>query len=279
VIVDAAARRAGYAVRSSDLLVRTASAAVLLAIALGAAYLGGLVAGAAAGAFSFLVLLEWGTITGRTLRRTLPFAAAVAVAVAVTGLGMLATACAIALVATVAAAIHTRDLWLPGGVMYASVFGIGPVALRLAPEFGLAALIFLLAVVWATDSAAFFAGRTIGGPKLAPKISPEKTWAGAIGGLMAALAGGVAAAWVSGIPATFGLISVAFALSVFSQLGDLFESWLKRRFGAKDSGNIIPGHGGVMDRVDGLTFAGVAAVAIGAAHGGSDGLGRGLLIW
>lgn len=78
---------------------------------------------------------------------------------------------------------------------------------------------------------------------------------------------------------SFGLVAVAFGLSVFCQLGDLFESWVKRRFDAKDSGNIIPGHGGVMDRVDGLTFAAAAAVAIGTAHAGAGGLGRGILIW
>jgi len=279
VSIDTAAREGRDAVRNSDLVVRTGSAAVLLTIALGAAYLGGFAAGAVAAVFAFLVLLEWGAITGRTLVQTMPFAATVAVAVAVTGLGMAAIACSVVVLAAIAAAIRSRDVWLPGGVIYAALLGIGLVALRLAPELGLPALIFLLAVVWATDSAAFFAGRTIGGPKLAPKISPKKTLAGAAGGLLAALAAGVAAARLSDVPVTFGLICVAFTLSVFCQLGDLFESWVKRRFGAKDSGSIIPGHGGVMDRVDGLTFAGAAAVVIGAAHQGFGSLGRGLLIW
>jgi phosphatidate cytidylyltransferase len=97
--------------------------------------------------------------------------------------------------------------------------------------------------------------------------------------MAAALVAGLATARFSGIPLTFGLVFVALSLSVFCQLGDLFESWLKRRFGAKDSGNTIPGHGGVMDRVDGLIFAALAAVAIGAARSGSGGIGHGLLIW
>jgi phosphatidate cytidylyltransferase len=279
VSIGTAAREGRYAVRSSDLVVRTTSAAVLLAIALGAAYVGGFAAGAVAAVSAFLVLLEWGAITGRTPEQTMPFAAMVALAVVFTGLGMAATACTIALLAAIAAAIHSRGVWLPGGVIYAALLGIGLVAVRMAPDLGLSALMFLLAVVWATDSAAFFAGRTIGGPKLAPKISPKKTVAGAVGGLVAALAAGFAVARLSGVPVTFDLMCVAFALSVFCQLGDLFESWVKRSFGAKDSGSIIPGHGGVMDRVDGLTFAAAAAVAIGAAHDGLGSLGRGLLIW
>jgi len=279
VSIDTAARESRYAVRRSDLVIRTASAAVLLAIALGAAYLGGLAAGAVAAVFAFLVLLEWGAITGQTRGQTMPFAVTIAAAVTVTGLGMAPLACTIAVLAAIAAAIRSRDVWLPVGVIYAALLGIGLVALRMAPDLGLSALIFLLAVVWATDSAAFFAGRAIGGPKLAPRISPKKTLAGAVGGLLAALAAGLAAARLSDIPGTFGLICVAFALSVSCQLGDLFESWVKRQFGAKDSGSIIPGHGGVMDRVDGLTFAAAVAVAIGAAHNGLGGIGRGLLIW
>lgn len=279
MIAGVAVQKGGNAVKGSDLLVRTVSAAVLLVVALGAAYFGGITAGVVAGAFALAVVLEWGAITGTSSDRSFPFAVVVALAVAASGFGMIAVAWAMALATAAIAAAYTRGVWLPAGVIYASVLGIGLVVLRLAPEFGLTALIFLLSVVWATDSGAFFAGRTIGGPKLAPKISPKKTWAGAIGGVAAAVAAGVVAAWLTGIPVTFGLICVAFGLSVFCQLGDLFESWIKRRFGAKDSGHTIPGHGGVMDRVDGLTFAAFAAIAIGTAHGGADDLGRGLVIW
>lgn len=280
MIVGAAAQKGGHAVQSSDLLKRTGSAAVLLAVAFVAAYLGGIAAGVVAGAFALAVLLEWGKMTGATSARSLPFfAVLVSIAVVVSGFGMIATGCIIALAAAIAAAAYTGGIWLPAGVIYGSVLGIGLVALRLAPEFGLEALIFLLAVVWATDSGAFFAGRTIGGPKLVPQISPQKTWAGAIGGAVAAVAAGFAAAWLAGIPVTLALISIALLLSVACQLGDLFESWVKRRFGAKDSGTTIPGHGGVMDRVDGLTFAAFAAVVIGAAHDGPGSLGRGLVIW
>jgi phosphatidate cytidylyltransferase len=281
VNVDALAEEGGrrQTVGSSDLLVRTGSAVVLLGIALLAAYLGGLAAGVVAAAFALVVLLEWATITGSPMTQVAPYGAAVAVAVAVTGLGMVTAAATIAIVAAIVAAFYARGVWLPAGVVYASVLGICLVAIRVAPELGFAALIFVLAVVWATDSGAFFAGRAIGGPKLAPRISPKKTWAGAVGGLAAAIPAGYVAARFTGVPITLGLVVVALGLSLLCQVGDLFESWLKRLFGAKDSGAIIPGHGGVMDRVDGLTFAAAAAVVIGAVHGGPGGLARGLLIW
>lgn len=279
--IDGLAQEGGHGqtVRSSDLLVRTASAAVLLGIAVGAAILGGVAAGAVAGAFAFVVLYEWVAITGGSSARSVPLAVAVAVATVVTGLGMVTIAWILVVAVAIVASAYARDIWLPAGVFYASALGVNLVAIRVAPEFGLEALIFVLCVVWATDSGAFFAGRTIGGPKLAARISPKKTWAGAIGGLVAALAAGAVAARLLDVPMSFGLVAVACGLSVSCQLGDLFESWVKRRFDAKDSGNIIPGHGGVMDRVDGLTFAAAAAVAIGTAHAGAGGLGRGILIW
>lgn len=271
--------RYGPIVIDRNILVRTGSAVVLLAIALAAAFLGGVPAGIVAAAFAVVVLLEWGNISGGTAARTAPYAAAIAIAVVAGGAGMVVAAIAIAALTAIVAAAVGREPWLPGGVVYAAALGIGLIAIRVAPEYGLAALLFVLAVVWATDSGAFFAGRTIGGVKLWPRISPKKTWAGAIGGLGAALAAGIAVAVLAGVPVSPGLIVVTIVLSAACQAGDLFESWVKRHFGVKDSGSIIPGHGGVMDRVDGLTFAAAAAAVIGAGHGGAGGLGRGLLIW
>src|SRR5690606_13899764 len=121
------------------------------------------------------------------------------------------------------------------------------------------------AVVWVTDILAYFVGKAVGGPKLAPSISPGKTWSGAIGGAAGGtLAGLIVAQFV---PTTAGMAVIcvaALALSVVSQAGDLFESSLKRRFSVKDSGRIIPGHGGVMDRVDGLVAAAFALYLAGA---------------
>jgi phosphatidate cytidylyltransferase len=133
-------------------------------------------------------------------------------------------------------------------------------------------------VVWATDIGGYFAGRTIGGPKLWVRVSPKKTWAGAIGGLTGSLivAAGFAA---SGIGRMVSMLLLAAALSVVSQLGDLFESAVKRRFGVKDSSHLIPGHGGVLDRIDGFVAAIVLAAIIGVMRGGADGVARGLMVW
>jgi len=146
--------------------------------------------------------------------------------------------------------------WHVGGFVYALAL---PVTLSFMRdgEGGLSLVLFLYAVVWAADSAAYFSGRTFGGPKLAPKISPNKTWSGAIGGILASvLAGFALAGWRSdlGFSSVFTLVS-AFVLCVVSQIGDIAESWLKRHFNVKDSGVILPGHGGFMDRVDGLIAA------------------------
>jgi phosphatidate cytidylyltransferase len=132
--------------------------------------------------------------------------------------------------------------------------------------------------VWVTDIGGYFAGRGIGGPKLWPRVSPKKTWAGAIGGFAASLviAGAFAAA---GLGNAGPLLLLAAVLSIASQLGDLFESAVKRRFGVKDSSHIIPGHGGLLDRLDGFVAAIVLAAIFGFLRAGADGVGRGLMVW
>lgn len=124
--------------------------------------------------------------------------------------------------------------------------------LRLRPEFGFELVLWLILVVWATDIGAYFVGRSIGGVKLAPAVSPGKTWSGLFGGVGCAAAVGACLAWLTGIAGAHVAALMGAALAVAAQLGDLFESWLKRRKGLKDSGNLIPGHGGLLDRVDGL---------------------------
>lgn len=262
-----------------DLPLRTLSSIVLLALALGAAYAGGLVAALVVAFFSVLVLFEWVRLTSGRTGRSIVFAAAVAGAIVAAGLDMLPPALLTAALAAIAAGAISRDAWLPAGVVYASALGIGIMAIREAPDHGLAALVFVLAIVWSTDSGAFFIGRRLGGPKLVPLISPKKTWSGAIGGLFAAMIAGLLAAWLMDVPLTVPLAIVALFLSIVCQAGDLFESWVKRRFGAKDSGSLIPGHGGIMDRVDGLIFAAAAGAGLGFLHGGPGGIGRGLLLW
>ncbi len=263
-----------------DLRTRAASAAVLAAIAIGGVWLGGIWLAIVAAAAAAIVHWEWTTVTGGKTSNAAPFGAAVIVATLAAGLGQVLPALIIAAVAAVVTLVTARGLWPPVGVLYAAALGLGLVVLRNAPDLGVAAVIFLFAVVWATDTGAYFAGRFIGGPKLAPVVSPKKTWSGAIGGLIAALVAGlVIVAATSDVAVSMGVAVVAVVLSVASQIGDLFESWVKRRFGVKDASHLIPGHGGLMDRVDGLIFAVVLAALIGLARGGPASIARGLLSW
>jgi phosphatidate cytidylyltransferase len=172
-----------------------------------------------------------------------------------------------------------RRGWAAAGVVYAGIALIAPLVLRRDSELGLLAMLFLFAVVWSTDILGYFVGRAIGGPRLAPRISPKKTWSGACSGAFGALAAGIAVVYVAGDTALLPAACVAFVLSIASQAGDLFESAVKRRFGVKDASHLIPGHGGLMDRLDGfITASGVAAL-VGIMRGGLDASARGLLSW
>jgi phosphatidate cytidylyltransferase len=263
-----------------DLKTRAASALVLAAIAIAGVWLGGIWMAIVAAAAAAIVHWEWTKVTGGKVATAAPFGAAVIVATLAAGLGQAWAGLIIALAAAALSLVTARGLWAPAGVIYAAALGIGLVVLRTAPDLGALAVVFVFAVVWATDTGAYFAGRFIGGPKLAPVVSPKKTWSGAIGGLVAALVAGLLViAVTSEIAASLGVAIVAIVLSVGSQVGDLFESWVKRHFGVKDASHLIPGHGGLMDRVDGLTFAAVLAVLIGLVHSGADAIARGLLAW
>ncbi|MCX7320142.1 MAG: phosphatidate cytidylyltransferase [Hyphomicrobiales bacterium] len=174
--------------------------------------------------------------------------------------------------------VGQRPGWISIGLVYALAALAASVLVRRDVEWGFAALIFILLVVWLTDIGGYFAGRGIGGPKLWPRVSPKKTWAGAIGGTVLSIVVAVGFAQ-AGIGKLVPLVMLAVVLTVLSQLGDLFESAIKRRFGVKDSGQIIPGHGGLLDRLDGYVFAVVAAAVIGLLRGGADGVGHGLMVW
>jgi phosphatidate cytidylyltransferase len=267
---------------SRNLVMRIAVAAVLIPFAVATAWAGGwlwstLVTLAAIGLF-----VEWLAIVGLAgvTRVMVPGVAALAVAgicLAVNRLDAALVVLGVGLAAVAAIAPERRN-WTAAGFLYAAAAQIASVLLRLDPVKGFAALMFVLLIVWVTDSGGYFAGRGIGGPKLWPRVSPKKTWAGAIGGLAASLA--VAAGFVMFDLGRMGpLLLISGALSAVSQLGDLFESAVKRRFGVKDSSHIIPGHGGLMDRLDGFVAAVFVAAVFGFLRGGADGVGRGLMVW
>lgn len=273
-----------------NLMVRIVSAAVLAPLALAIAYLGGwifliLCSLAAAGIF-----WEWThLIAGRgELRLVAPGWAALLAALVLVGLGYPAMATlAVVLGAVLAGALALGGAagegvgvrWATGGVIYAGIGFLGPALLRDDAKFGFQAFLFVALIVWMTDILAYFVGRGLGGPRLWPRVSPNKTWSGAFGGLVGGLAGGIAVAYASGISRWASIGVVALLLSLLAQAGDLFESAIKRRFGAKDSGRIIPGHGGLMDRLDGFLFAAAAAAAIGILHQGTGAAAQGLLLW
>jgi phosphatidate cytidylyltransferase len=261
-----------------------ASALVLAPLAVGAAYLGGWYFLlfwwlAAAG-----VLWEWTGLAAA--ERLWPITATGAIAFAVAAASLLLGHARIALPAIalgvgVAAmlAVPGRRAWAGLGVLYAAAVLLPVVLLREEAAHGLAAVVLLFAVVWATDVAAYFGGRLIGGPKLWARVSPKKTWSGALVGTAAAIAGGLLVAHLAGIAVGAPLALVCLLLSAVSQAGDLFESAVKRRFDVKDSSHIIPGHGGLMDRLDGFVTAAAAAIVIGLCHGGPTVPASGLLIW
>jgi phosphatidate cytidylyltransferase len=228
----------------SDLAVRTASGVVMAVVAFSLIWVGGWPFNIACIIIGGLIFWEWLTVTKQAMNRL---------------------------------------LWLLGGFVYATSPTLALIYLRngkhgftVIPSESpkLAIVMTIMIIVIATDIGAYFSGRLIGGPKLAPTISPKKTWAGFFGGILSALVfssiiaiiyliaeyekGTGLSVFLQDSPKYVGLISaliLVVIISIISQMGDLFESWLKRKFGVKDSSNIIPGHGGVMDRLDGVIFA------------------------
>jgi len=161
-----------------------------------------------------------------------------------------------------------RALWLAGGFAYLCIALIAFAHLRAGPD-GLRVVLWLLFIVWATDIFAYFAGRSIGGPRLWPAVSPKKTWAGVGGGTLGALLVGlVAGAAMELSGPTLGVGLLAVALSLLAQAGDLAESYAKRRFGLKDASGLLPGHGGLSDRGDGLAAACLLLVVLQSLGGG-----------
>jgi phosphatidate cytidylyltransferase len=265
-----------------DLTPRVAAAVVLGSVALAAAWVGGFIFAAFWWLAALVVLWEWERLISRG--RLLERVAAGGVALAFAALfalhnSIFGVVAALAVGAVVVGWIAgRRDAgWAGAGVLYAGALAASVGLLRVSPIFGMAAVLWLFAVVWGTDIAAYFAGRLIGGPRLWPSVSPGKTWAGAIVGAFAgAVLGLMLAAWTNRLAALFWL---GLATAIMSELGDLFESALKRRFGVKDSSGLIPGHGGLMDRLDAFTSASFFAAVVGILHPKGDYIASGLFQW
>lgn len=268
----------GEAKRWRDLRKRALSAAVLGPLALLAIWLGAewytlmLALGTA------ILAWEWVHLCGKRVR-TLP-GLAVPVALFAAGLAAVADQHLIALLLLPAGAVAATwaaearrspgnvATWLGAGVIYVGLAGVGLIWLRGGGEVGRATVLFIVVVVWASDIGAYMVGRLVGGPRLAPSISPNKTWSGALGGLVAAIAAGLGlAAWADPGASVLCVVIVAAVLGIAAALGDLFESGIKRHFQVKDSSGLIPGHGGLLDRVDGLLAAVPAACVIALAQG------------
>jgi phosphatidate cytidylyltransferase len=267
-----ASEQAGRA-GQSELRTRIVSAAILAPAALAAVIWGGLPFAALVTLVGAIGFWEWTAIVGAGSLPAWRGSALALLVVGLSGLALVQAHWAPMLIAApvllfVALGIFMPRLrWLSRGMAYVAVPCAAFILLRQSQPFGLVAILFILFVVWATDIAAYFGGRALGGPKLWPRVSPKKTWSGALAGLVAAAVVGGLTVWMTIGNPLFGLL-LAVPLSIAAQVGDLFESAMKRRFGVKDSGTIIPGHGGVLDRVDGLFSAAVAAWIIAALGAG-----------
>jgi phosphatidate cytidylyltransferase len=281
-VTEGEAARAAVEKPSRNLVMRVIVAAVLAPLAIGIAYVGGVFWIALVTLAVIGLYVEWLMVIG--LAREMRVVACGIVALAIAGvclaMGRIEIApviLGIGLLATPLIAPERRN-WVAAGFLYAAAAQTASILVRFDAAKGFVALMFVLLVVWVTDSGGYFAGRGIGGPKLWPRVSPKKTWAGAIGGFAAGLI--VAACFAAlDLGRTGPLLLLGGMLSIVSQLGDLFESAVKRRFGVKDSSHVIPGHGGLLDRLDGFVAAIVVAAIFGLLRAGVDGVGLGLMVW
>jgi phosphatidate cytidylyltransferase len=279
---DPAVRPAPRGRFGQDLKPRVAAAAVMGSLALATAWIGGFIFAAFWWLAAAVVLWEWQRLIGgvRLAERValgglfVALAALLALHNSIPGVvvGLVIGAGAVGWLAG-----RRTGTWAGVGVLYAGALVASITLLRISPSYGLAAILWIFAVVWGTDIAAYFAGRMIGGPRLWASVSPGKTWSGAIvGALVGAVLGLMLTGWTTRFMPLFWL---GLATAIVSELGDLFESALKRRFGVKDSSGLIPGHGGLMDRLDAFVAASVFAAVVAGFNSRSSFIAGGLFQW
>jgi len=263
--------RANGSVDDGALWKRAASAAVLVPLTIGAVHAGGAVFAALVAFLGILMIFEWARMVEDGREFSQCFAAlglGGAAAFVAAAAGHYPAAYAIAGIAGLAAAERTRlgarrPLWAAFGAAYVIAPSVALIWLRNETQNGAPLVLMLFLIVWAADTGGYIAGRLVGGPKLSPAISPAKTWAGAAGGLvLGGLAGMAAAQWVWGEGDLLRYALIGGSLGVASILGDMAESAFKRVFGVKDSSGFIPGHGGALDRLDGMIFATTAMALV-----------------
>lgn len=266
----AMAQPAAEAPRSA-LGLRVASALVLAPAVAVLAYWGGWPFAAMVAACGALMGREWDRLTGGqggavgAAQIAVPAAAALAAMPwGIEG----ATTAALGGALLLAALGRSRGVWPPLGAVWLGLPCGALVWLRADPATGLSSVLWVLAAVWAADTLAYVFGRAIGGPKLAPRVSPKKTWAGLLGAVVGGGLVGLLGSALTGLASAATAVVAGSMAGALGQAGDLAESAVKRHFGVKDSGALIPGHGGILDRVDALMFVAVAAAAAALANGG-----------
>lgn len=249
---------------------RVASAAVLIPVMIASIYAGGALFAAIVAFAAVVMVFEWSRmIDGRDFTPVfyvLAIAGAAAFALAAAGMFPFAyLACLAGGGAAAIASVRTtkKTAWAAFGAVYILAPSVALIWLRNGVGDGRALTLILFLIVWAADSGGYFAGRIVGGPKMSPALSPAKTWAGAAGGLtLGALAGYAAARLIYGNDASASYAAIGASLGLASILGDMAESAFKRTFGVKDASGFIPGHGGALDRLDGMIFATTAMTSV-----------------
>ena len=268
-----------------ELLLRVVSGVILAGFAIGVTWIGGLSFELFAAVLSVFILHEYSQIVSAAsgaIARWLAFG--------FLGLCLLAWftsdndyAFGMVAIGVIALALYELSKgmrpWMALGLLYAILPFFALAILRGNETSGLHIIIILFLCVWSADSFGYLVGKPVGGPRLAPRISPNKTWSGFLGGTVGAVGIASLAAWALGYQPGSAFILFALCVAIVSQIGDLVESALKRRFDKKDSGHIIPGHGGVLDRVDGLIFAAISVwiVASVLTSGADDNISKSLM--